>query len=354
MKITDMLLRKLTIPQSIAGTVGIIIIAIAVGLTANHFSKHPLAITQNPSTGIIKIDLEKASMLYEQKTQFVDARTPDMFKEGHIPGAYNLDYYDIDKHFSDFSTAFDRSTPLVVYCQGISGPNNVDTCETSRLLTVLLTARGYKHSMLFEQGYAFWETAKNPIDHGDFGAGAKTTKMPLISYFRDLIMLAIGIVFFAFFRTNKPAVAFVRILLGIVFIVSGSTKLFHPDKLAVIIDAYRIMPGAIIPFAAVCMPWIEFISGICLVFGLLPSSGAIVILGMHAFFIPALTYRALFLARQLGISFFGVDFDCGCGLGENFAWVLILRDFGFMFMGLLVLCSTMQWTFKKTNPLMRD
>jgi uncharacterized membrane protein YphA (DoxX/SURF4 family) len=342
MKITDVLLRKSTIVQCIVGTVCILFFSILIGLAANHVSKNPLTIMQKSSTGTIKIDLKKALMLYEQKTQFIDARTPDMFSDGHIPGAYNLDYYDIDKRFGDFSAAFDRSMPMVVYCQGISGPHNEDTCETSRLLAELLTTRGYKHIVLFEQGYAFWETAKNPIDHGQSGAAVKTKKMPAFSYFRDLVMLLIGFAIFAFFGKNRPMVAAVQVLLGIVFIVSGSTKLFHPDKLAVIIDAYRIVPATIIPFMAVCMPWIEFISGICLAFGLLPSSGALVILGMHAFFIPALSYRALFLARQLGISLFGVDFDCGCGLGENFAWVLVLRDVGFVFMGLSVLLSTIR------------
>jgi uncharacterized membrane protein YphA (DoxX/SURF4 family) len=209
--------------------------------------------------------------------------------------------------------------------------------------------------MLFEQGYAFWENAKNPIDHGsDSGAAAKNKKMPVFSYFRDLIMLVIGIAGIAFFRKNKPSIAIIQVLLGLVFIVSGSSKLFHPDKLAVIIDAYRILPAALIPFAAVCMPWIEFISGVCLVFGLLPSSGALVILGMHAFFIPALSYRALFLARQLGISIFNVDFDCGCGLGENFAWVLIVRDVGFMLMGLLVIFSTLRWNSPLHPSLERE
>jgi uncharacterized membrane protein YphA (DoxX/SURF4 family)/3-mercaptopyruvate sulfurtransferase SseA len=343
MKIPDILLRKSSLPQCLGGAVAIVFIAMVGGLAANHFSRRPLTVMQKTVAGLQKIDVKKALMVFEQKIQFVDARAPDVFKDGHIPGAYNLDYYDSEKHFSDFSKKFDKTTPLVVYCQGISGPHSEDTCETSRLLAELLTMRGYNRVMLFEQGYAFWEAAKNPIDHGnDSGAAAENKKIPFVSYFRDLIMLVIGIAVFAFFRKNKPAVALIQILLGIVFIVSGSTKLFHPDKLAVILDAYRIMPAVVIPFAAVCMPWIEFVSGICLAFGLLPSSGALIVLGMHVFFIPALSYRALFLARQLGISIFNVDFDCGCGLGENFAWVLILRDFGFLFMGLTVLLSTVR------------
>jgi uncharacterized membrane protein YphA (DoxX/SURF4 family) len=342
MKIENILLRKSSLAQCVGGVILILLLGMLCGLTANHFSKHPLKIIQKTSAGLQKIDVEKALMLYEQKNLFVDARTPDMFKDGHIPGAYNLDYYDIDKQFPGFSATHEKTTPLVAYCQGISGPHGEDTCETSRLLAELLTTRGYKHVMLFEEGFAFWENAKNPIDHGSLSSTAANKKFPFTNYFRDLIMLVIGIAGIAFFRKNRPAIALIQIVLGIVFIASGSSKLFHPDKLAVIIDSYRILPATLIPFAAVCMPWIEFFSGICLVFGLLPSSGALVILGMHAFFIPALSYRALFLARQLGISIFNVDFDCGCGLGENFAWVLIVRDVGFMLMGLLVLLFTLR------------
>ena len=119
-----------------------------------------------------------------------------------------------------------------------------------------------------------------------------------------------------FCAKKRPFLVFVQVLLGSVFIVSASSKLFSPKKLAVIIGSYRILPAFLVPFAAVVMPWVELFAGAMLMTGTLPSSGALVIIGMNLFFIPALSFRALFLARQLGITLFGVDFDCGCGRRE--------------------------------------
>lgn len=337
MKIIDYFSRKSSIAACFIGAFAIIVLAIISGLTANKLSRHPLPLKQERKAGIEKIELGRAIMLHEQKLLFVDARSPDIFKDGHIPGAYNFDYFNFDGYFSAFSGKFDRSVPFVVYCEGISGPKNEDTCETSGLLAQQLFDRGYKNVMVFKQGFAFWEKGGNPVDRGEgAGSAGKRARFPFINYLRDLVMLGIGCAAL-FCAKKRPFLVFVQVLLGVIFIISASSKLFSPEKLAIVLESYRILPAFLIPIAAVVMPWVELFAGAMLVTGTLPSSGALVIIGMNLFFIPALSYRALFLARQLGISLFGVDFDCGCGLGENFAWVLILRDLGFLMMGAVVM-----------------
>ena len=112
MRIVSLLLRKSSLARCIGGTVAILFFGMLFGLCANRFSKHPLKIMRHAIAGLQKIDLKQAFMLYEQKTPFIDARTPDMFKDGHIPGAYNLDFYDVDKNFSGFSGTFEKTTPL--------------------------------------------------------------------------------------------------------------------------------------------------------------------------------------------------------------------------------------------------
>jgi rhodanese-related sulfurtransferase/uncharacterized membrane protein YphA (DoxX/SURF4 family) len=333
----DYFSRKSSIAVCFSGTIALVALSMVAGLTANKFSRHPFPLNHERKAGIENIELERAVLLQQQKTLFVDARSPDVFNDGHIPGAFNFDYFNFDRYFMTFSEKFNRSVPFVVYCEGVSGQKNEDTCETSGLLAQQLFERGYRNVTVFEEGFAFWEKGAYAVERGAIGNNTrKPVTIPLLSYFRDFILLVIGI--FALFMMRKPRIMIaVQMLLGAVFIISGSSKLFSPEKFAVIIEAYRIVPATLVPFVAVSIPWLEFFAGFALVTGLLPSSGALVIIGMHLFFIPALLYRALFLANQLGMSFFGVDFDCGCGLGENFAWVLILRDAGFLLMGLAIL-----------------
>jgi rhodanese-related sulfurtransferase/uncharacterized membrane protein YphA (DoxX/SURF4 family) len=343
MKILNYFTAKTTVTACFIGTIAMLVIAMVAGLAENKISRHPLAFTQNRKTGVEKIDLARARMLHDQKALFVDARSPDRFKDGHIPGARDFDYFNFDAYFNEFAKKFDRTTPFVVYCEGISGEKNEDTCETSGLLSRQLFERGYKNVTVFEQGFAFWENAGFPVDRGEGTAGkggsgeaGKRGKFPLVNYFRDLVMLLIGCLALVLVK-KRPFLVAVQILLGVIFIISASSKLFSPEKLAIILEAYRILPSSLVPIAAIWMPWVELITGAALVTGTLPASGALVIVGMNLFFIPALSYRALFLSHQLGLSLFGVDFDCGCGLGENFAWVLILRDLGFLMMGAAVM-----------------
>jgi uncharacterized membrane protein YphA (DoxX/SURF4 family) len=202
-----------------------------------------------------------------------------------------------------------------------------------------LLQSGYRNIMLFTQGWTVWEKSGHPVVRGT-GTIATIPKpsIPLFNFVRDLLMLALGILAVVF-RKNRISAIFCQLLLGIVFMVSGSTKIFEADKLAIIIDSYKIMPREYISLAAVCMPWVEVLGGLCLVSAVIPATGALLIVGMNLFFIPALTYRAISLAHRLGTSVFSVNFDCGCGLGENFAWVLILRDIGFLLMGIVAITN---------------
>jgi uncharacterized membrane protein YphA (DoxX/SURF4 family) len=252
------------------------------------------------------------------------------------------------RFFNVFTAKHDRSTPLTIYCEGISGAHNEDTCSTSRLLAEFMMQAGYKNATLYEEGIAFWEKAGYPLEKGTGAGRAEKKRMPLINYGRDFVMLLIGCAALFFLR-NRGAIIAIRLLLGTIFLISASTKLLHADQLEVILEAYKIVPLNLLPFAAACVPWVELFAGAALVSMTLSSSGALIIAGMNLFFIPALSYRALNLSQQLGVSLFGVDFDCGCGLGENFAWVLILRDVGFLLMAVAIVAASVKLFRAKTQ-----
>jgi rhodanese-related sulfurtransferase/uncharacterized membrane protein YphA (DoxX/SURF4 family) len=326
---------KKSVFNTITGAVVLVVVASVAGVVGNKYSKHGVVLFPRPHKGLEIVTTDRARLLHEQNTLFLDARSPDLFGEGHVPGAYNFDFYNSNAVYGAFASKYSKSTPMAVYCEGISGTRNEDTCSTSRLLTEYLVQRGYSKVLLYEQGMEFWKKAGLPVETGSSPAALSAKTFPLINYIRDLLMLVLGIAALAMMR-RRGAMTLAQVVLGAIFIYSGASKLFHADKLMVILEAYRILPPAILPLAAASVPWIEFCAGLALLSLVFAPSGALVIAGMNLFFIPALSYRAFLLTKQLGIPFVNVNFDCGCGLGENFAWVLVFRDAGFLFMAIAV------------------
>jgi uncharacterized membrane protein YphA (DoxX/SURF4 family) len=98
--------------------------------------------------------------------------------------------------------------------------------------------------------------------------------------------------------------AFLRIILGLLFVVSGAEKVLSPyQNFVYAIEAYQLLPGwASAPFAQV-FPWFECLTGLFLMLGLWTKKallGAIVMTGM---FILVVTQALL---RHLPLD------QCGC------------------------------------------
>ena len=92
----------------------------------------------------------------------------------------------------------------------------------------------------------------------------------------------------------------IRVLLGVVFLWSGISKLMDPTEFAVIINGYGLMPDAWILPLAIVLPLLEMVFGLGL---LLDIRGSLaVITGLLMLFIAILSY---------GI-WLGLDVDCGC------------------------------------------
>ncbi len=130
-----------------------------------------------------------------------------------------------------------------------------------------------------------------------------------------------------------PVKAFIRgamIILGCVFIAASIPKILNPEKFAEIIFNYRILSGLWINILAIILPWLEFITGICLVFDRLSCGAVIIVNFLLAIFICVLTYD---LTR-------GIDVRCGCFStnihAEPANFLYILRDIGFWIIGIFL------------------
>lgn len=97
-------------------------------------------------------------------------------------------------------------------------------------------------------------------------------------------------------------IAFTRIYLAVVFILSGLDKINDLASFAQSIENYRILPLYSINIIAIIVPWIELVTGGLLLLGFYIKENSTLILALLLVFTAAIISAVL---RDL-------DIDCGC------------------------------------------
>lgn len=96
--------------------------------------------------GILVIPADEYKKEIKKKDiQLVDVRTPEEFKEGHIKGAKNIDFFS-----EDFMTQFetlDKTEPVYIYCR--SGNRSAKAAKK-------LSEAGFKMIIDLQGGYKAW------------------------------------------------------------------------------------------------------------------------------------------------------------------------------------------------------
>jgi uncharacterized membrane protein YphA (DoxX/SURF4 family) len=129
----------------------------------------------------------------------------------------------------------------------------------------------------------------------------------------------------------------IRVALGALFIYSAWPKIADPPAFAQMLSNYRLLPGALVNPAALVLPWLEMVAGICLVAGIMRRGAALWIAAMLVVFIGALTIN---IARDVAV-------DCGCfsvtASQKSHAELItsmkldVVRDLGMLLMALFTL-----------------
>ena len=120
-----------------------------------------------------------------------------------------------------------------------------------------------------------------------------------------------------------------RLFLGVIFLYASFDKIVHPVPFAEIVYNYQILPDALVNLVSLFLPWLELLTGLCLILGIwLPGAVLLCNLLLLVFF-GALLFN---LAR-------GLDIDCGCftssmgpSSGGRMLWYLA-RDGFFLLVG---------------------
>ena len=128
-----------------------------------------------------------------------------------------------------------------------------------------------------------------------------------------------------------PLVILCRLVLGGFFIYESLDKIANTAYFAKAIGNYHVLPFGLENLLALFLPWLELITGILLIAGIMVDGATILIISMNIVFIFAISQA---LAR-------GISIECGCFSvstegGSNIGFQTILRDFVYLIMAFII------------------
>ncbi len=159
-------MKKYILQSLIILTVGAVL-----GVVYNFLSPAglPLFAAQDKSVAGFKMMTTDEIKLYLQEKGndilIVDARSPEEYSLGHIPGAINIPDTAFEEHFNKHLNKIKKAQLIVVYCSGAS-------CGSSEEVASQLIKKGISPSKVAvdQDGLPGWIRSKNPIE---FGTGDK-------------------------------------------------------------------------------------------------------------------------------------------------------------------------------------
>lgn len=103
------------------------------------------------------ITFEQFSRIVKEKRGMIlDAREPEEYKEGRIPGAINIPYLSVDNYFEKIAM-YPRDTLIAIYCNNLM-------CPLGKGLAEFMVQLEFKKLLLYEGGYDYWEREQMPIE----------------------------------------------------------------------------------------------------------------------------------------------------------------------------------------------
>ena len=107
------------------------------------------------------INLSEAMTAYNSGGAiFLDARTMEDYKAGHIKGAIQLYMEEFEVEYAEVKDLLPKDALIITYCGG-------DECELSLFLTRNLKAEGFTNLKVFFGGWQEWVEAKLPTSTGE-------------------------------------------------------------------------------------------------------------------------------------------------------------------------------------------
>jgi 3-mercaptopyruvate sulfurtransferase SseA len=107
------------------------------------------------------IGLEEAQRRFQQDAAiFLDARPQSQFAEGHIRGALNLPWQEVDRYFMQTAQRLEGAAMIITYCDG-------ESCDLSHELALFLKEMGFENVRVLVNGWSVWQQAGLPLQMGE-------------------------------------------------------------------------------------------------------------------------------------------------------------------------------------------
>jgi rhodanese-related sulfurtransferase len=104
------------------------------------------------------IPLSEAAALFEKDAAvFLDARSSAEYDQGHIQGAVNLPWHDVDNYFETVIMTLDPEATVITYCDG-------ETCSLSHDLALFLKDLGFTRVKVLVNGWTLWKEHRLPTN----------------------------------------------------------------------------------------------------------------------------------------------------------------------------------------------
>jgi len=120
-----------------------------------------------------------------------------------------------------------------------------------------------------------------------------------------------------------------RLFLAVVFLYASVDKILHPAEFAKAVYLYQILPGSLINLAALILPWLELVLGLCLAAGIWLPGAVLWSNALLGTFFAALVFNVIR----------GLNIHCGCfstSIDPAGAWLMtwyLFRDASFLLAG---------------------
>lgn len=163
--------RSELFPKAVFQASLVFLVAVVLALGVNRFRTDgiPLVVDWSPEARLkaatgdgMVIPLNEAVAFYDaREAVFVDARPPDIYAEGHIPGALNVPWQQVNDYLDKFfEKVTDTKTIVIAYCDG-------EACSLSEDLALMLSDMGYEKVKVLINGWTVWTQNGYPTEQGE-------------------------------------------------------------------------------------------------------------------------------------------------------------------------------------------
>jgi len=148
----------------------IVLVAVVIGFTVNQFRSDSLALDTDwsPEARLtskfgknILISLDEAKeKFFSGSALFIDARSPEDYREGHIKGARNLTVTAFEEQAFDLLLGLPEDNLIVTYCDG-------EECALSIEVAEKLKEIGFENIRVLHNGWTAWKNHDLPSEKPD-------------------------------------------------------------------------------------------------------------------------------------------------------------------------------------------